>query len=150
MRKPIFKLYEQQQYMYRNKVHSVPERIVSIRQSWICPIVRGKIKVPVEFGAKLDVSIDEEGYGRLEKVSFDAYNERGCLIEAVERYSHVRAIILSVYWQTRFTGSETTALTVKNMGYGCQVQSLADRPRMPKRIRSRNIRITGISLAAGT
>ena len=82
----IFKLYEQQEYMYRNKVHSVPERIVSIRQPWIRPIVRGKVKAPVEFGAKLDVSIDEEGYGRLEKVSFGAYNESGCLIEAVERY----------------------------------------------------------------
>ncbi len=32
----------------------------------------------MEFGAKLDVSIDEEGCGRLEKVSFDAYNEGGC------------------------------------------------------------------------
>lgn len=76
----IFKLYEQQEYMYKNKVHSVPEGIVSISQSWIRPIVRGKVKAPVEFGAKLDVSIDEEGYGRLEKVSFDAYNESGCLI----------------------------------------------------------------------
>lgn len=82
----IFKLYDQQEYMYKNKVHSVPDRIVSISQPWIRPIVRGKVKAPVEFGAKLDVSIDEEGYGRLEKVSFDAYNESGCLIEAVERY----------------------------------------------------------------
>lgn len=82
----VFKLYEQQEYMYRNQVHSVPERIVSISQPWIRPIVRGKVKAPVEFGAKLDISIDSEGYGRLEKVSFDAYNESGCLIEAVERY----------------------------------------------------------------
>ena len=82
----IFKLYEQQKYMYKNKVHSVPDRIVSIRQPWIRPIVRGKVKAPVEFGAKLDISIDREGYGRLEKVSFDAYNVSGCLIKAVERY----------------------------------------------------------------
>lgn len=82
----ILKLHEQQEYMYKNKVHSVPERIVSISQPWIRPIVRGKAKAPVEFGAKLDVSIDGEGYGRLEKVSFDAYNESGCLIGAVERY----------------------------------------------------------------
>lgn len=80
----IFKLYEQQEYMYKNKIHSVPDRIVSIRQPWIRPIVRGKVKAPVEFGTKLDVSIDEEGYGRLAKVSFDAYNESGCLIKAVE------------------------------------------------------------------
>ena len=82
----ILKLYEQQEYMYKNKVHSVPDRIVSISQPWIRPIVRGKVKAPVEFGAKLDVSIDGEGYGRLEKVSFDAYNESGCLVGAVERY----------------------------------------------------------------
>lgn len=48
--------------------------------------MRGKVKAPVEFGAKLYVSIDKEGYERLEKVSFDAYNESGCLIEALERY----------------------------------------------------------------
>ena len=46
----------------------------------------GKSKAPEEFGAKLEVSIDEEGNGRLEKVSFDAYNESSSLIEEVERY----------------------------------------------------------------
>ena len=59
-------LVEQQQYMYDNKVHSVPDRIVSISQPYIRPIVRGKAKAPVEFGAKLDVSIDEKGIARLE------------------------------------------------------------------------------------
>ena len=82
----IYKVYEQQKYMYQNRVHSVPERIVSLSQPWVCPIVRGKVKAPVEFGAKLEISIDEEGYGRLEKVSFDAYNESSSLIEAMERY----------------------------------------------------------------
>ena len=71
----IFKLYEQQQYMYDNKIHSVENRIVSISQPWIRPIVRGKSNAPVEFGAKLDISIDSEGYARIEKISFDAYNE---------------------------------------------------------------------------
>ena len=70
-------LVEQQQYMYDNKVHSVPDRIVSISQPYIRPIVRGKAKAPVEFGAKLDLSIDENGIARLERLSFDAYNESG-------------------------------------------------------------------------
>ena len=82
----IFKLYEQQQYMYDNKVHSVENRIVSISQPWIRPIVRGKLNAPVEFGAKLDISIDTDGYARIEKTSFDAYNESGCLKKAAERY----------------------------------------------------------------
>ena len=81
----IIKLYEQQ-YMYENRVHSVEHRIVSISQPWLRPIVRGKVKAPVEFGAKFDVSLDSEGYGRIEKISFEAYNESTCLIEAIERF----------------------------------------------------------------
>lgn len=82
----IFRLYLQQEYMYKNHVHSVTDRIVSIRQPWVRPIVRGKASAPVEFGPKLDVSIDSEGYGRIEKVSFAPYNENGSLAAAVERY----------------------------------------------------------------
>ena len=82
----IFKLYEQQQYMYDNKVHKVENRIVSISQPWIRAIVRGKVKAPVEFGAKLDLSIDAEGYARIENISFDAYNESTCLQDAVNAY----------------------------------------------------------------
>ena len=79
-------LVEQQQYMYENKVHSVPDRIVSISQPYIRPIARGKAKAPVEFGAKLDLSIDENGIARLERLSFDAYNESDVFITAVENY----------------------------------------------------------------
>lgn len=82
----IYKLYEQQHYMYQNKVHSVENRIVSISQPWLRPIVRGKAKAPVEFGAKFDLSVDENGYGRIEKISFEAYNESTVMIEAIERY----------------------------------------------------------------
>ena len=82
----ITALYEQQKYMYDNKIHSVERRIVSITQPWLRPIVRGKVKAPVEFGAKFDLSLDSEGYGRIEKISFEAYNESICLTEAVERF----------------------------------------------------------------
>ena len=82
----ILTLYEQQKYMYDKRVHSVEHRIVSISQPWLRPIVRGKAKAPVEFGAKFDLSVDSEGYGRIEKISFEAYNESSCLIEAVERF----------------------------------------------------------------
>ena len=58
----IIRLYEQQQYMYDNRVHSEEHRIVSISRPWLRPIVRGKVKAPVEFGAKFDLSLDSEGY----------------------------------------------------------------------------------------
>lgn len=82
----IDKVYEQQKYMYENKVHSVPDRTVSISQPYIRPIVRGKAAAPVEFGAKLDLSLDEKRMARIERMSFDAYNESDVLISAVERY----------------------------------------------------------------
>jgi IS5 family transposase len=82
----IYKLYGQQKYMYKTKVHSVSDRIVSINQPWLRPIVRGKIKTPVEFGAKFDLSLDENGYGRIEKLSYDAYNESSVLIDAINRF----------------------------------------------------------------
>ena len=77
-------VYEQQKYMYDNRTHSVPDRIVSVSQPFIRPIVRGKAGKPVEFGAKLDISV-VDGWTRLECCSFDAYNEAGNLREMAER-----------------------------------------------------------------
>lgn len=78
-------VYDQQKYMFDNKVHTIENRIVSISQPYIRPIVRGKSKAQVEFGAKLDLSI-VNGFGRIEKISFDAYNESEVLADVVERY----------------------------------------------------------------
>ena len=82
----IRELFEQQKFMYENRTHSVKDRIVSISQPYIRPIVRGKAKAPTEFGTKLDMSLDEYGFARLEKTSFDAYNEADVLIGSIERY----------------------------------------------------------------
>lgn len=81
----IQKSYEQQQHMYDNHTHSVPERIVSFHQPWLRPIVRGKAKSSVEFGAKFDMSMDN-GVCRAEKISFAPYNESDVLVSAVRRY----------------------------------------------------------------
>lgn len=82
----IRRLYAQQKEMFDRHTHRVDDRIVSISQPYIRPIVRGKTKTPVEFGAKYDVSIDENGHARLEKLSFDAYNEGTVFKDATERY----------------------------------------------------------------
>ena len=79
-------VYEQQRYMFENNTHTVENRIVSISQPYIRPIVRGKARSPVEFGAKLDLSVDETGMCRLEKLSFDAYNESAVLKTAIDNY----------------------------------------------------------------
>ena len=67
-------LYEQQDEMFSDKKHSIANRIVSIHQPHVRPIVRGKAKAKVEFGAKIGVSLDE-GYSRIDNLSWEAYNE---------------------------------------------------------------------------
>ena len=47
--------------------------------------MRGKAKAKIEFGAKLEISIID-GYARVEKLSWEAYNESETLEEAVNRY----------------------------------------------------------------
>ena len=81
----VKKLYDQQKYMYDNHTHSVSDRIVSMSQPGLRPSVRGKSKAPVEFGAKLDISV-VNGFTRLEYHSFDAYNEALKLSDMIERY----------------------------------------------------------------
>ncbi len=102
----IITLYGQQNYMFDNKVHSVPNRIVSISQPSIRPIVRGKAKSPVEFGAKYDVSIDEKGHARLEKITSDPYNESKVFQNAPERYKqrtghYLKRVLVDQIYKTR-------------------------------------------------
>ena len=81
----IRKLYEQQEYMYRTKTHQVDDRIVSISQPHVRPIVRGKQNAPVEFGAKVSISL-VNGYSFIDKIGWDNYSEAGLLPQAIERY----------------------------------------------------------------
>jgi transposase, IS5 family len=50
-------IYRQQQQMYDNKSRRCDDRIVSISQPHIRPIVRGKSGKKVEFGPKLGVGL---------------------------------------------------------------------------------------------
>ena len=82
----IGELRRRQKEMSDGHRHRVGGRMVSISQPHVRPMVRGKAKSPVEFGPKYDVSIDEKGHARLEKASFEPYNECGVFKDAVERH----------------------------------------------------------------
>jgi IS5 family transposase len=79
-------VYEQQWEMYQNKSHRCDHRIVSISQPYVRPIVRGKLDKPVEFGAKLSVSLRDEGLARVDHLRWDAFHEGGDLPSQVEAY----------------------------------------------------------------
>lgn len=78
-------LYDQQKHMHDNKVRSIEDRIVSIHQPHVRPIVRGKTNANVEFGSKIQVSL-VNGIAFLDELSWDAFNEGGCLKTSVEKY----------------------------------------------------------------
>jgi len=81
----ITHIYEQQKFMYDNKVHSHPDRVVNIYQPYVRPIVRGKDKARVEFGSKISIS-EYEGMSKVDHISWDAFNEAVDLQMQVEQY----------------------------------------------------------------
>ena len=78
-------VYEQQRIMFEDRTRSVPHRIVSLAQPWVRPIVRGKLHALTEFGAKLHISL-VDGYARIERLDFEAFNEAEDFWKAVYRY----------------------------------------------------------------
>ncbi len=78
-------LYAQQLYMHKHKLRRVDQRIVSISQPHLRPIVRGKARTNVEFGNKILTSV-VNGYSFVEKMSFESYNEGTFLQDVVESY----------------------------------------------------------------
>ena len=81
----IRELHRQQEQMYSQKTNSIPNRIVSIHQPHIRPMVRGKQGRNVEFGAKINVSL-QGGYARIDQLNFESFNEGIYLQEQVENY----------------------------------------------------------------
>lgn len=78
-------LYDQQNEMFLSKTHQIPDRIVSIHQPHVRPIVRGKTPAKVEFGAKIHLSL-VNGYSFLDTISWDAFNEGSCMMGYIDRY----------------------------------------------------------------
>jgi hypothetical protein len=81
----IKKLYQQQKQMHEKKEHHIEDRIVSISQPHVRPIVRGKAGAQTEFGAKVAISVCN-GFALVEKLGWNNFNEGIHLIEHVETY----------------------------------------------------------------
>jgi hypothetical protein len=71
--------------MHNENSQRVSDRIVSIHQPYVRPIVRGKAKAKVEFGSKLNISL-QDGYAFIETLSWDAFNECNDVQSAAENY----------------------------------------------------------------
>ena len=81
----IESLYRQQREMHEKRINSIPNRIVSLHEPWVRPIVRGKAQAPVEFGAKIAIGL-VDGYSRIERLDWNAFSEGNTLIASAEAY----------------------------------------------------------------
>lgn len=81
----VTEIYRQQLWMHENKTNRIEDRIVSINQPHIRPIVRGKAGSSVEFGAKISASCVDR-YVFIDYLSWDNFNESNYFIERVESF----------------------------------------------------------------
>jgi hypothetical protein len=87
----VAEVYRQQQWRYDNKTSTIEDRIVSLSQPHIRPIVRGKAGSPVEFGAKLSVSL-RDGYVFLDHIDWNNFNESGDFKAQVEAFKEATGV----------------------------------------------------------
>lgn len=81
----ILTVYQQQNYMYENRVNTIENRIVNLYQPHVRPIVRGKEAVKVEFGSKIQLAL-VDGFCYIDKLDWNNFNESLCLKHSVEEY----------------------------------------------------------------
>jgi len=108
-------IYGQQAKMYKEHIHSIDNRIVNIYQPHVRPIVRGKDKAQVEFGAKLGVSI-QNGYARINTLSWEAYNEGSDLKKQVEDYHRLNGYYPKVVITDKIYGNRGNRQWLKELG----------------------------------
>ena len=81
----IHEIYRQQLEMYSTTSNRISDRLVSISQPHVRPMVRGKVGAGTEFGMKLSLSL-VDGMCLPERMSWNNYNEGALLIAHIESY----------------------------------------------------------------
>lgn len=84
----VKELFRQQWTMYRQSVHRINGRIVSLHKPWVRPIKRGKLGKETEFGPKASLS-QVGGFTFLDKLSDENYNEASDLGDQIGHYQEL-------------------------------------------------------------
>ena len=81
----ISEVVRQQREMLENNTRSIPGKLMSIWKPYVRSIARGKAKAMYEYGPKISVSL-VDGYARVDRLSWDNYNEVEDLQRVVQEY----------------------------------------------------------------
>ena len=134
----IPKVYEQQNEMFENGKQSCKDRIVSLEQPHVRPIVRGKRPNPTEFGQKVHLSV-VDGYVYLEQTSWNNFNESTDLIACVKEYKrrfgvYPKAVLADKIYQTKnnkkYCKLRGIRLSGKALGRKNEAQKEAEKQQM--------------------
>lgn len=125
----IQQIYAQQNEMYVARAKRCDTRIVSIHQPHVRPIVRGKQSKPVEFGAKLSVSLTETGIAGVDHISWEAFNEGGDLMSQVEKYKQRYGYLPEVVLGDPIYGTRENRKELKDMGIRFAGKALGRPPK---------------------
>ena len=127
----IQKVYWQQKQMYDDKVNSCPNRIVSIYQAHVRPILRGKQNARVEFGSKLGVSLDN-GFAYLNHLSWNAYHEGKDLIPQVECYFKIHGYYPELVQVDKAYSTRENRKWLKERNIRITAKPLGRKPKLEK------------------
>jgi len=139
-------LFQQQNEMFINKTKRCDDRIVSISQPHVRPIVRGKAGTPVEFGAKINMSV-VGGYVFVNEISYDAFHEGKLLENAIiDYYTRFYMLPSKILADQAFTTRENRKLC-KELGINLACKPLGrppkDAPPVDKKDAGRRSEIEG-------
>ena len=81
----LIKMFHRQEERFSKKLRTCADRIISIFQPHVRPIVRGKAKAKVEFGAKIGLGA-VAGFSFVDHISRPSYNEASDLKRQIDLY----------------------------------------------------------------
>jgi IS5 family transposase len=134
----IKEVYRQQKHMHDNDTHTVEDRIVSIAQPHIRPIVRGKSGAPVEFGAKA-ATANIGGFTFMIQTGYDNFSEAKYLEKTAEEYKRMfgfypKVIVGDKAYPTRenrkYCKSKGIRLSCRKMGRTTEEEKEAERKQL--------------------
>lgn len=121
-------LLGQQKKMYDERTNTCRDRVVSLHQSHVRPIVRGKQGSRVEFGSKIGVSLDH-GFARVDTLSWDAYHEGTDLKKHVTNYHEIHGYYPELVQVDKAYATRENRNWLKERNIGITATKLGRRPK---------------------
>jgi len=124
-------LHRHQTILLHSKTRIIPDLLVNLVRRQVRPIVRGKARAAVDFGAKISISVSNR-FAFLHRLSWDAYNEGEDLIAQAETYNRTMVATMNEYALIAFTSMPRTGASVREQEFVTRVNVWADHQKIQR------------------